>query len=239
MLDQNHGDTALVHIRNGLDLPGRLGLVEARQWLVEQDDVRLDRKGALELEPLHLAERQRASQLSLRASQSNPAEDFGRALTLAAPFDMQHGAERVGGAANAGAEHHIIEYGHGAKRSHDLVGQGKPATDPCRGGIARDIDTAKRDPAAVGPLQPRHDLDQRGLAGTVRPDQTDEIAFVNGKGNPGDGLHTAEPDRQIVELQRRTHVPLTRITTLRANAASPPGASRITRTSRPPYTSRR
>ena len=140
---------------------------------------------------------------------------------------------------DAGAEHDIVEHGHVAERPHDLVGQRETAADPRCGGIAGDIDAAERDPAAIGPLQPGDDLDQRGLAGAVRPDQADEITFLDGKGHAGDGLHAAEADRDVVELQRGAHARLARVTRLRAIAASPPGASRITSTSRPPKTSRR
>ena len=87
VLDQHHGDAAPVHRGNGLDLPGGLGMVEAGQRFVEQDDPRIDRQSARDLEPLHLAERQRASQLSLGAGQSDLAEDVGRTLILAAPID--------------------------------------------------------------------------------------------------------------------------------------------------------
>src|SRR4051812_38915769 len=152
---------------------------------------------------------------------------------------MQQGAEWTGGAMNARRQHDVVERGHLAKRPHDLVSKSETAPHPCRGGFMGHVGSAKGNPPAIGAQQSRDDLDQRGLAGSVRPDQADEIALRHGKGHAADGLHAAKADRDVVELKRRAHAPLTLTTSPRTMAARPPGASRITSTSKPPNTKRR
>jgi len=43
------------------------------------------------------------------------------------------------------------------------------------------------DLASAGPAQPCHRLDCRRLAGTVRPDDPEDLAFLDGEGHLVDG----------------------------------------------------
>src|SRR5262249_51455030 len=123
--------------------------------------------------------------------------------------------------------------------TYDLMGERKAAADACRGRIGGDVDAAKRNAAAVRSQQARDHANERGLAGAVRSDQADEIAGLHRACDAADGLHPAEPDRDIIDREHspqafsaRTNRPWTR-------AARPPGARRITSPSMPPNTSMR
>jgi hypothetical protein len=54
---------------------------------------------------------------------------------------------------------------------------------------------------------PRDCVEQRGLAGTVRPDETDHCTRCDVERHTVDGMHTAVPDRNVTQLERgRGHV---------------------------------
>ena len=136
-------------------------------------------------EPLHLAERQRAGQLALGAGQSDQGDYIGRTLALAAPIDMQHGAERVDGAADSRrrARHCRARSFHETAARSDASSARPRRT---RAAVASPVTStpASMIPPAIGPQHPGHDPDQRGLAGTVRPDQADEIAGSTANDTP-------------------------------------------------------
>src|SRR4051812_10119776 len=96
---------------------------------------------------------------------------------------MQQGAERAGGTMDAGGQHDVIEHGHLPERPHDLVSERETAADAGRGGFIGDVGTAEGDLTAVRAQQAGDDLDQRGLAGAVWPDQADEIAALYREGH--------------------------------------------------------
>src|SRR3984957_13447734 len=163
VFDQNHGNALAVHLGDGLDLFRCFGMIESGQRFIKQNDLRIDGERARHFEPLHLAERQRARELALGTSQPDLRENPGGTLVLAAPVDMQHRAERAGGAAVARAQDDIVEHRHRAKRPHDLVRQRKAPTHPCRGRVWGDIDAGKPDASFVGTQQACDDPDHRRL----------------------------------------------------------------------------
>src|SRR5438445_648310 len=68
------------------------------------------------------------------------------------------------------------------------------------------------DPSAVqqdgpgrGLRHPRHDVQQRRLAGAVRPDQPDDAPFLNGQGHALDGPDAAEILVDVRDFQHAGH----------------------------------
>lgn len=51
---------------------------------------------------------------------------------------------------------------------------------PSVGGAPSDVDAVQEDAAAVGRLEPTHEVEQRGLAGSVVTDDPDDAAGVDG-----------------------------------------------------------
>jgi len=113
-------------------------MVEACKRFIKQNDLRLDRQGARNLEPLQLTERQRARESAFAAGEPDARENFGGAFTLLAPIDMQQRAKRVAGMAMAGREHDVVEHRHLTERPRDLMRQRKAAAH-ARDASVRDL----------------------------------------------------------------------------------------------------
>ncbi len=64
-----------------------------------------------------------------------------------------------------------------------------------------DPSSAIRPPSAGG--ESRDQVEQRGLARPVRPDQPDDLALVELERDVGDGLHSAESHMEIGDLEHR------------------------------------
>ena len=71
----------------------------------------------------------------------------------------------------ADRQRHRFERGEMREQAVDLEGAHKPAPHPLLGAERGDVLAAEQDLAAVGAQHPGHQVDQRGLAGAVRPDQ--------------------------------------------------------------------
>ena len=89
------------------------------------------------------------------------------------------------------------------------------------------------------------DHTQRGrLAGTVRPDQPEELTVFEPEGHGLEGVDAAEGDRDVFDLEHAGHHSAPSSAALRGrepavlrtrtSAARPPGLKRITAKSRPP-----
>ena len=67
------------------------------------------------------------------------------------------------------------------------------------------VATLDLDPAGARSLQAEDHPEQRRLAGTVRPDETDELAGVELEGDPVEHLAAAQGDVDRLEPQHRVH----------------------------------
>ncbi len=68
--------------------------------------------------------------------------------------------------------------------------------------VAGHVVAVDRHAARIGPDQAGDDGDQRGLAGTVRPEQAEELAFFNAQGNAAQGLQGLVAFLDIGDLDR-------------------------------------
>src|SRR5450756_2258714 len=109
----------------------------------------------------------------------------------------------------------VIEQGHVAERPYDLMRYGETEPAALRGLPAGDIGAVKHD-APLRRLDRPHDrLEQRGLSGTVRADQADELALLDLEPDVRDRGDPAKPDGYVFHTEnRRGHlrVPRTRRT---------------------------
>ena len=209
-------------------------LVEARQRLVEQDHPRIDGQRPRHLQPLHLTERQAAGKLALSVPASPTwLQNLGGALALAPAVDVKHRAQGARRAAIAGREHDIVEHRHLAERPHDLMRQRQPFR--ARGTRWQSLVTSW--PASA--MRPRSG---RSTPATMRisvvlpaplgPIRPTKSPWRHGKRDAVDRLHAAEADGDIVEFEAAVmRVPPWPRAPLQAG--NPPGARRITSTSKP------
>ena len=65
------------------------------------------------------------------------------------------------------------------ERPHDLMREREALAHARRGRLARHIGAAQQHVAAIGAQDAGDDAQQRGLAGAVRADQTDELAGLD------------------------------------------------------------
>ena len=119
---------------------------------------------------------------SLRAQ----AQHFGDALGVG----LQHvvapqRAERIADAAQAGGHRHRERLAHRQRRKdvHQLKGARHAAPRQFDRADAGDILAHEAHLAHRRPQQPGDDIDQRGLAGAVRPDDRDELAVTDAEGD--------------------------------------------------------
>ena len=63
----------------------------------------------------------------------------------------------------------------------------------------------KPDFSLVGPDDAGDQVEHRRLAGPIRADQGDDVAFGNREADVGDGSQAAELLRQVLDLQERRH----------------------------------
>ena len=145
-----------------------LGCVEAGVDLIEQQELGIRGKALGELQPLAIGQRE------LRGGRVGIAGKPGE-------FQAFHGAgaggrnrARASGKQSAGGD--IVEDAHARKRLHHLEGAADTKPGDAKRGQAIDALACKRDLARVGRLHPGDDIDQGGLAGAVRPDQSDDLA---------------------------------------------------------------
>ena len=99
-----------------------------------------------------------------------------------------------------------------------------------------DITTGQQHAPGIGPQDSDDNAYEGGLARPVGTDQAHELPRAHAEGNPGDGLYPAEADGNIFQLQRRDHVSAFLARRVLTDVANPPGARRITKTSKAPNT---
>src|SRR3546814_20692862 len=68
-----------------------------------------------------------------------------------------------------------------------------------------DIGAVEHQPALGRAVVAADQVEHRGLAGTVRPDDGEAIAFGNVKTDPVDGADAADSDGETVGLEQRGH----------------------------------
>src|SRR3546814_6299115 len=65
------------------------------------------------------------------------------------------------------------------------------------------LDAAKLDAALLRMIEAVDDVQHRGLAGAVRPDDRQNLVLADRKGDVAERLHAAERERDVVDLEDR------------------------------------
>ena len=143
--------------------------------LVEQEHPGSGREGARELEPLALEKRQPACGRVCLVEQAGAIECLDARLPEIA----------VGAAAPVGrADQHVLVGGELGERTRDLEGPRDPRAAVLVPGETCHVAAAEDDPPRVGAHRPTDDVQERRLAGAVRPHDPEGLAVLEREARP-------------------------------------------------------
>src|SRR5581483_3833516 len=200
-----------------------LGGVEPGRWFVEQQESRPADEGGGQLHLFAPPVRQRAHRVAGDRFEAESGEDVlasgPERLRLAGPPTEGggHRARPHGGLLGHDA---VLEDGGTVHEPAVLEGADDPELGPAMGGEAGHIPVAGDDAPGGGGDEAGHGVEQRRLAGAVRPDEADDVAVLHGEGDVVDGGQATEADGEMADLE--THGAGVH------SWARPPGSSRMT-----------
>ena len=195
--------------------------IHARHRLVEQQQVRLHRQRAAELDTLLQAIGQPADLHAANILNFEEVDDLldefavlhllaqRRPVTQQLPEEAALHLQRAPG-------HDVVERRHATKQRDVL----ERASDPAIGRLERPHlragFAAEGDAAFLRMIEAVDDVEHRGLAGAVRADDRADFALADIERHVGDRLHAAERQRHVLDRQQPV-----------ADPAGPGGARRI------------
>src|SRR6266699_4150862 len=172
-----------------------LFVVEAPGGLVEQQQGRLCRERACELDPLERAERKCAGKPSAEFAELEIFEDV---LCLFAAAMLREGTK-----SRVRTDEHVLEHGH-VLEQHDVLERARnpESRDPI-GGRSSQVLAFEQDAAAVRAVQARYEVEERRLPGAVRSDQPDDLSLLEVERNVGESDDPAETPRDVLDRKKR------------------------------------
>ena len=202
MLDDQHGDT-LVQPLDRLQDGAGVGGGHAGGGLIQQEDARARGQGDRDLDDALSAVGQGAGRLQRDRRQAERVEQR-ESLVQERVLAPQRAPEMPARAGPLGErERHVVDHRECAEQLVDLEGAGEPEPHPRVLRQTGDVGAAQADPAGARRQRSGDQVDQRGLAGAVRPDQRVARAVrqpeVDAIGHP----QRAEALAQAKRLQRR------------------------------------
>ena len=168
VLDHHDGDAAFADRADHRHHVAHLGRIEAGQHLVEQQQLRLDRQRARELQPLAPGDGEARGRQIEHRRRGRPAVATSSAAASASARD---------GAREMRADRDVLAHGQPGERLRDLEGARDAAPRQQMRRHAGDVgalDRAMR--PSLGAEEAGDDREQRGLAGAVRADQRGDAA---------------------------------------------------------------
>ena len=208
VLDHQHRDAHL--LLDVLDPEGdvlRLLRRQARGRFVEQEQLRLDRQRAAHLDDLAHAVRQAGNVLlaiGLQVEELDHAFDRLPVAMLFGPHRRQEQKLRheIAPAMAVAPDEQVLQHGRLVEQLDVLEG----ARDAERGDLVR---RARQDALALEAyvafgrvVEPRDQVEDRRLAGPVRPDQREDLALLDGERNLVDRHDAAEAQGDVVDLEQ-------------------------------------
>src|SRR4051794_7151948 len=209
VLDQKDRESALVaellHERSELR---RLLRVHAGGGLVEQQHLRVGRERARDLEPALVAVRQVDRDLiEHRLTQAHVGELLARLLVRALllaplPGRTQDRAEEARVRARVLRDEHVLDRRHRAEQPDVLERAREPALHDPVGPHRGDVLAVEDDPPGGGLVEAREHVEERGLAGAVRPDDRDDRLTRDLERDGVDREQAAEALRHVGRLEQ-------------------------------------
>ena len=180
--------------------------VEARRGLVETEQARLhgDRPRDPDELPLTLGQLAR-HRLREHPDREEVERGVGRGRIAGGTTDELGGEGEPGGA--LGRDHEVLAHREIVEQLRALPGAGEPATGACVRRHTREIVSVELGTAGV-PHETRDRVDEGRLAGSVRPDQPDQLTLLDDDVDLVDGAHAAETHGQAGRREDGRHEPL-------------------------------
>ena len=223
VLDQQDRELAL-QAADDLQHFGGLGRVHAGGRLVEEEHTGFERERTRDLDAPAVGVGEREGRIVDARQQplAEQREDFRRVgaqlLFLASHragadqrqrelgdrADYRQGRAH-GGKARVRADQHIVEHREIAEYAAMLERAREAERREFLGRQAGDVAAGEPHRAGVGPVQASNEVEQRGLAGAVRPDHADQRAVIDGEREVVDGGDAAEAAREAGDLEQRRH----------------------------------
>ena len=159
-----------------------LGDAQAGGGLVEQQQPRIERERACDLDETHLAERERARRFVRMFGQTdarNLSARFGEKLGLFVAIQPRDRAQGTGMTAQMAAERNVLDDAHIRQQLHMLEG----AADADLRGLARGRvaaqRAAKQQVAVIARQQAGQKVESRALACAIRADEREDLAGLD------------------------------------------------------------
>ena len=182
-----------------------LGRIHSGRGLVEQQQLRIRRQRAGDLKPPLVAVSERGRELILVILELDEAQQLARPRDRRPLFGTgraqpQHGRGPGDAEPHMPAGQHVLQDGHFAEQTQVLKCAAKPQGNARIGPQRGDIPIAEVDRTLAGSQQPRDQIEERRLAGAVRPDQRVHGAGRDHEGEVVDGHQAGEPAADTVHL---------------------------------------
>jgi hypothetical protein len=209
MLDQQHGDAAVfANPANEIAEHMDLFVVEAASRLIEQKDLRLGGQRPGQFDAFLRAERQAGHDDVGDGAEVEILQDFvdariQRRLATAHPGQPQRVADDVAVGAAMGADPHVVAHRQVGEQRHVLEG----AADADFGNAVRraleDALALHQNIARARLIEPAETIEQRGLAGAIRPDQAEDLSLDHVERHAVQRDNAAEHDADVVNREQR------------------------------------
>ena len=119
------------------------------------------------------------------------------------PGQAQRVGDEIAAAARVGADPHVVEHGLRAEQRQVLEG----AADADLGdAMRRPVEQRaplEQDVAAIGGVEPADAVEQRRLAGAVRPDEPEDLAGLDREGDAVERDNAAETQCDVADFEQR------------------------------------
>ena len=165
--------------------------IETGGGFIEDEDFWIVEEGPAETEPLPHALAKGVDEAVGESGEVGELHDFGDALNALFPHVTEGSGEEV----------EILEHRHVAVGAI-LIGHPADAASHL-GGMGDDVVPADEGLARRGVVEGREDAHRRGLAGPVRPDETDHLSALDGEGDVADRVDAGERTGEVPDLDCR------------------------------------
>jgi len=182
--DEHRRIQSLAYVAQQADHGLDLALSHARGGLVEEDDGGLVGHHCGQVDEASGAGGELTHQVVGIAVQAEQVEEIVDPLHHGGlgphlEGQSQHGVEGVADVGEAlERDGHRVTHGQAGEQTRVLEGAAEAQPGAGRSRAVRDVDARELDAPRVGTEEPGHDVEQRGLAGAVGPDDPHDLAAV-------------------------------------------------------------
>ena len=155
-----------------------------------------------------------------------------RRFLPAHPRQAQRVADEIAAAVGMAADPDVVEHRLRAEQREVLEGAGDADLGDAVRRAGEHRAAFEQDIAAIGRVEPADAVEQRGLAGAVRPDQPEDLALLDGERDAVERDDAAEAQSDVADFEQR-RAPDGRAG--RARAAAPPALATARRRCRNPH----